>query len=374
MPPSSSPAIPHRWRPALPAIVASILCAAALCTMPLRAAAQVGLAQWQPATLARPVTLVYPTDAPARTTAFGPFSLEVAVDAVPAQGRRRLVVLSHGTAGSPLPDHALAARLARAGFVVAQVLHDGDNHQDQRLAGPDSFRLRPAEAIAAIDALAADPAWSARLDLGRVGVHGMSAGGVTALALAGAQWRTLNLVRHCLAHPQEDEGFCFQGARTAEQRAARQARFNRARFWPEFVLPAELKTLHGGRSPAAADDPRPDPRIASVTAAVPVAAIFSAESLQRIRVPVGLVSARTDSVLVPRFHSGHVLQHCRRCETLADLPAGHFDVLWPWPDEVARAVAAQQWRGGAPTPGFDPALRDQAHDRIVDFHRRYLLP
>jgi predicted dienelactone hydrolase len=352
-----------------------LLCALALSWMPIRAAAQVGLTQWELQTLARPITFVYPTETMARTTAFGSFTLDVAVDAPPTPGSHRLVVLSHGTAGSPLPDHALAARLARAGFVVAQLLHDGDNHQDRRAAGPESFRLRPVEAVRVIDALAADPAWSARLDLSRVGVHGMSAGGVTALSLAGAQWRTLNLVRHCLAHPQDDEAFCFQGARTAEERAERQARYNRARFWPEFVLPAELKTWHGGRSPKSdRDDPRPDQRIASVTAAVPVAAIFSAESLRRIRVPVGLVSARMDTVLVPRFHSGHVLAHCKSCELLVDLPAGHFDVLWPWPDEVAKAVAAQQWRGGGPTPGFDPALRDQAHDRIVGFHRRHLMP
>lgn len=339
------------------------------------AAAQVGLTQWEPQTLAQPVTLVYPTEAVARMTAFGPFTLDVAKDASPVPGRHRLVVVSHGTAGSPLPDHALAARLARAGFVVAQILHDGDNHQDQRLAGPESFRLRPIEAMRVIDALAADPAWSARLDLSRIGIHGMSAGGVTALSLAGAQWRTLGLVRHCLAHPQDDEAFCFQGARTAEKRAERQARFDRARFWPEFVLPAELKTWQGGRSPTGDQhDPRPDARIASVTVAVPVAAIFSAESLRRIRVPVGLVSARADTVLVPRFHSGHVLAHCNSCQLLADLPAGHFDVLWPWPQEVAKTVAAQQWRGGEITPGFDAALRDKAHDRIVSFHREHLMP
>jgi predicted dienelactone hydrolase len=370
--PTSTPAWPQRlWR--LPPALAPLLAAAMMSCLPAPAAAQVGLASWHPPTLAQPVTLVYPTTAASRPTAFGPFTIDVAVDAEPGDVRHRLVVMSHGTAGSPLPDHALAARLARAGFVVAQLLHDGDNHQDRRLAGPESFRLRPQEAVRVIDALAADPAWSARLDLGRVGVHGMSAGGVT--ALAGAQWRTLNLVRHCQAHPQDDEAFCFQGARSPEQRAERQARFDRARFWPDWVLPAELKAWHGGRTPQRGqDDPRPDPRIASVTAAVPVAAIFDAESLQRIRVPVGLVSARLDTVLVPRFHSSHVLAFCKRCEQLADLPAGHFDVLWPWPAGLARAVAAEQWRGGDTTPGFDPALRDAAHERIVAFHRRHLLP
>lgn len=363
----------RRWL--LSVAPAALLIALTLFCVATRAGAQVAITQWQSPRLAKPVTIVYPTQAVARPTTFGPFSLDVAVDGPPNPRRHRLVVLSHGTGGSPLADHALASQLARAGFVVAQILHDGDNHLDQRLAGPESFRLRPIEAIRVIDALAADAAWSSRLDLSKVGVHGMSAGGVTALSLAGAQWRTLNLVRHCLAHPQDDEGFCFQGARTPEKRAERQARFDRARFWPEFVLPAELKTWHGGRSPASdRDDPRPDPRIASVTAAVPVAAIFSEESLRRIRVPVGLVSARSDAVLVPRFHSGHVLAHCKGCELLADLPAGHFDVLWPWPEAVAKAVAAQQWRGGEPTPGFDATLRDRAHDRIVDFHRQHLAP
>lgn len=122
-----------------------LLCAAALVGMPASVIAQVGLTQWKSPTLAQPATLVYPTETVSRSTTFGPFTLEVAVDAPVTPGRHRLVVLSHGTAGSPLPDHALAAQLARAGFVVAQVLHDGDNHLDQRLAGPESFRLRACE-------------------------------------------------------------------------------------------------------------------------------------------------------------------------------------------------------------------------------------
>jgi predicted dienelactone hydrolase len=358
--------------PSVDALFASLATALAL-SSPMTAQAQVGLTQWQ--TEDRPVTLVYPTPALAQPTAFGPITLEVAMGAEPAPGRHRLVLMSHGSGGSPAPDHELAATLVRAGFVVAQLLHEGDNHQDQRKAGPESFRLRPQEAVRVMDALAADPVWSQRLDLGKVGVHGMSAGGVTALSLAGGQWRTLNLVRHCNAHLLEDEGFCFNGALTPEARAQRQARFNSARFWPEFVLPSEIKTWHGGRTSGRNQpDPRPDPRIASVTAAVPVSAIFSAESLARIRVPVGIVSARSDEVLVPRFHSDHLLRHCTSCTQLADLPGGHFDVLWPWPDGLAREVAAKQVRGGLPTPGFDPALREAAHARIAEFHRQHLLP
>jgi predicted dienelactone hydrolase len=336
--------------------------------------AQVGLTEWRAGAL--PVTLVYPTQAPASPHSIGPFRIDVALNAAPLAQRHRLVVLSHGTGGSPVADHALAATLARAGFVVAQPLHAGDNWQDTKQPGPPSFQRRPQEVAQVIDALAQDPHWSARLALDKVGVHGMSAGGVTGLALAGGQWRLLNLVRHCNAHPVADEGFCFQGAAHGPARAERQARFNKARWWPDFVLPAELKTVHGGRTPSAtAPDPRPDARVAAVSLAVPLAAIFSPESLARIRIPVGVVSAQRDEVLTPRFHSAHVLAHCPTCTLLADLPgAGHFDLLWPWPERVARNVAAGQVRGGLPVPGFDPRHRDDAHARIAAFHRQHLLP
>jgi predicted dienelactone hydrolase len=338
------------------------------------AQAQVGMAHWP--VQARPVTLIYPTQAVSRPQSFGPFTIDVALNAAPLDQRQRLIVISHGTGGSAIADHALAAALARAGFVVAQPQHEGDNWQDTRLAGPESFQRRPREVLQVIDALAKDPKWSARLDLSKVGVHGMSAGGVTGISLAGGQWRMLNLLRHCQAHLKADESFCFQGAKDGPARAERQAQYDRARYVPELLLPAGLKALHGGRTPVKdSAEVRPDTRIASVTLAVPLANIFGAESLARIRVPVGVVTAQRDEVLVPRFHSDHLLANCKACTRLADLPgAGHFDVLWPWPESVAREVAALQVRGGAPVPGFDARQREAAHAKIVAFHRQHLRP
>ncbi len=338
------------------------------------AIAQVGMTEWRAGAL--PVTLVYPTEAPTRPQSFGPFSIDVALNAPALNQRQRLIVISHGTGGSAIADHALAATLARAGFVVAQPLHAGDNSQDSSQAGPVAFERRPREVSQVIDAIAKDPVWSTRLDLSKVGVHGMSAGGVTGLSLAGAQWRMLNLIRHCNANAQADESFCFQGAKDGKARAERQASYGRAKYVPEIFLPAELKALHGGSTPTRDQpDPRPDPRVAAVSLAVPLAVIFSPESLARIRIPVGVVSAQRDEVLVPRFHSARVLAHCKTCTLLADLPgAGHFDVLWPWPESTAREVAARQVRGGLPVPGFDPRLREAAHARIAAFHRQHLLP
>ncbi len=346
------------------------------------AAAQVGRSEHE--TQGLRYALVYPTQQQGQATVFGPVTLDVAVNAppsLPEGGRRRLVVMSHGTGGSGLTDHALAAALVREGLVVAQPLHRGDHAGDTRDAGPVSFRRRPGEVSEVVDALAADPQWGPRLALDRVGVHGMSAGGVTALALAGAQWRLLNLVQHCQQQGEADAGFCMQGAVTPAARQERQARFDAARGVPEAYLPPELTGWHGGRSAAAAapgqttagHDPRPDPRIAAVTLAVPVAAVFSASSLAGIQVPVGVVSARRDQVLLPAFHADHVLAHCKACVPLAELRGGgHFDVLWPWPPAIASAVAASQQRGGAPEPGFDAAEREAAQAQLARFLREQL--
>ncbi len=335
--------------------------------------AQIGLSSIQAGTV--PITLVYSTDAVSKTTSFGAFELNVAVNAAPLSKTHRLVVLSHGSGGSALSDHGLASALARAGFIVAQPLHAGDNFRDKSKSGPSTFQSRPREASQVIDALAKHPQWSAKLELTQVGVHGMSAGGVTGLALAGGQWRTLNLVQHCNRVQEADEGFCFAGALSGAARAERAAGFNAAKIAPEVFLPADLKAVHGGLTPSAAQpDVRPDARIAAVTLSVPLAAIFSAESLARIRVPVGLVTAKNDQVLVPRFHSDHVLAHCRSCVQLADLPAEHFDLLSPWPDSVARETAKTQVRGGLPKPGFDAKLRDAAFAQIVQFHLKHLSP
>lgn len=360
----------NRLALALRGALARLLCGLLLCGA---AQAQVGLATLNVGDL--PVTLVYPTAQVAQPVAFGPFVLTVARDAAPLPGVRRLVVMSHGTGGSPLSDHALAATLARAGFVVAQPLHAGDNYLDASRAGPASWDSRPQEVTRVIDALARHPQWQPLLALDRVGVHGMSAGGVTALALAGAQWRLLDLVRHCQAQGDADAGFCFNGLVDPAARAARQASYTLSRGVPEAFLPAMVAAVHGGRSPSAGgDEVRTDPRVAAVTVAVPVAAMFTTESLARLRVPVGVVSADQDTLLRPAFHAARLLRDCPACTLLAELRgAAHMDLVSPWPASVARSTAAVQTIGALPAPGFDARQRDAAFAGIAAFYQRELV-
>lgn len=328
-----------------------------------------------------PITLVYPTEAAAQAVTYGAFTVHIASNAAPlpaastaASGKRALIVLSHGSAGSALPEHTLAATLARAGFVVAQPEHRGDNWQDFSRAGPESWKTRPQDVSETIDAVARDLALAPLVDTRRVGVHGMSAGGVTGLVLAGAQWRMLNLVQHCAQNLDEDIGFCLNGlAAHPNVQLLRRTQFAMGRMLTETTAPGSFKTLHGGASPTASTDPRPDSRVVAVSLAVPVGAIFTAESLSRIRIPVALSTAGQDGVLLPRFHSQHVLKHCKTCTTLNDHPqAGHFDWLSPWPASVAQTVAATQMRGGLPNPTFTDADRQKAFDRIALFFQQKL--
>jgi predicted dienelactone hydrolase len=328
-----------------------------------------------------PITLVYPTAAAAQDVTYGAFTVQIASNAAPlpadstaASGKRALIVLSHGTAGSALPEHTLAATLARAGFVVAQPEHRGDNWQDFSRAGPESWKTRPQDVSETIDAVARDAALGMLVDTRRVGVHGMSAGGVTGLVLAGAQWRMLNLIQHCAQNLDEDIGFCLNGLATQPSvQLLRKSQFAMGRLLTETTVPTSFKTLHGGAGPSASSDPRPDPRIAAVSLSVPVGVIFTPESLSRIRIPVALSTSGNDGVLLPRFHSQHVLQHCTRCIPLSAPPkAGHFDWLSPWPASIAQTVAATQMRGGLPNPEFTDEEHQKAFDRIAVFFKHKL--
>ena len=136
------------------------------------------------------VTIFYPSDAPEQPLARGPRALRLsaAPDAPPRASGGRLVVISHGSGGAAWVHADLARRLVDAGYVVAVPEHRADNWHDDSDAGPDSWARRPAEVSRAIDAVAADPRFAPLLSVDRVGVYGVSAGGHTALTLAGGRW------------------------------------------------------------------------------------------------------------------------------------------------------------------------------------------
>src|SRR5207244_1062238 len=106
-----------------------------------------------------------------------------------------------GTRHRPVRDSRRRGRAAGAmtlvaGFVVAMPAHRGDNTKDSGTPGPESWKRRPAEISHAIDAVAQDARFARLLTLDKVGMYGMSAGGHTALSLAGGRWSPARFTQH----------------------------------------------------------------------------------------------------------------------------------------------------------------------------------
>jgi len=116
------------------------------------------------------VTVFYPSRSEAKAIQKGPFALHAALDGEAKAGNGRLIVISHGSGASPWVYSDLASALVEAGFVVALPEHAGDNYKDSSELGPVSWRRRPQEISAAIDAIGNDPRFAKELQLKRVGM------------------------------------------------------------------------------------------------------------------------------------------------------------------------------------------------------------
>lgn len=320
----------------------------------------VGMTQLAPAGADGPVTLFYPSTTPSAGVQRGPFRLALAEGGVPVRGNGRLVVISHGSGGSPWVHADLARALVEGGFFVAAPEHRDDNSKHDGKPGPESWTLRPGEVSRAIDAVERDGRYAPLLDLRRVGMYGMSAGGHTALTLAGGRWSPALFSQHCEAHIEEDFQTCV-GLITKQTGSA----FDGLRRW---IARTVIELRFGSDAAPHAHD---DPRIAAVVADVPLAADFDPDSLRTPRVPLGIVSAAHDLWLVPRFHSQKVLDVCVSCEHVADFPTGgHGALLSPPPPQLGGLVGELL----NDPPGFDRSSTVEVDRRITAFFTRHLLP
>ncbi|MDP4076679.1 dienelactone hydrolase [Acidovorax sp. A1169] len=308
-----------------------------------------------------PVTVYYPSSATDQPLQRGPFTLQAAWKGAPVAGNGRLVVISHGSGGNPWVHSDLARGLVGAGFVVAMPEHAGDNAKDPSTPGPESWKKRPAEVSRAIDAVARDAALTPLLALDRVGMYGMSAGGHTALSLAGGRWSPALFKQHCEAHIADDFATCV-GLFTELK----------GNFLDGVKKTVALGVIRQ-RFDDAAWQVHTDPRIAAVVSGVPAAADFDMESLAKPRIPLALITSGKDLWLVPRFHSDRVIQACaERCTVLAALPdAGHGALLSPQPPVDRMSALAARLLGDP--PGFDRSLMGAVDVEIVRYFERHLL-
>ena len=271
---------------------------------------------------------------------------------VPSAGKRPLVVLSHGSDGNPWQHSDLAKQLVHAGFVVAAPFHVGDNsrdHDHSTLTTWENWRLRPTHVSATIDVMAQSRRWPVRAD--RVGVFGMSAGGHTALTMAGGKWSADRFRQHCNQHIREDFQICSEGRGQLKGNWLDWLRMANTLARINYHMRDE--TVYG----------HAEPRVAVVVAEVPVLGEFDMQSLVSSSRAIGVVQALSDQLLNPQIHSGALLRACRRCVELASVPgAGHLSFLSPAvPSEVTTDA-----------PGFDRRVVTDVHAKVVAFFVRHL--
>ena len=116
-----------------------------------------------------------------------------------SRGKYPLIVLSHGAGmgGTPQAMSWIATPLAKQGFIVAAPTHPGNGGENRSAAETMKLWLRPADISATLDAVEKQSLFEERLEAGRVGVLGLSMGGNTALALAGARIDPVRLASYC---------------------------------------------------------------------------------------------------------------------------------------------------------------------------------
>ncbi|WP_397453900.1 alpha/beta hydrolase family protein [Pseudomonas sp. NA-150] len=230
------------------------------------------------------------------------YKIDAREDATIAMGRFPLLMLSHGNTGTPLALHDLATSLARKGFVVVAVIHPGDNYLDHsRLGSLSNLYGRPLQISEAISAALVDPLLSPYVDAKQVGVIGYSAGGETALILAGAQPDLKRLRKYCAERPQDKDACTTKGELTVDR-----------------------DDLH----------PEADPRVGSIMLMAPLTLMFGRQALADVHVPVLLYSGDGDQLLALDKNAQALARKLPEAPDFKLLPgAGHFVFLAPCSDE-----------------------------------------
>ncbi len=302
-----------------------------------------------------PVVWYYPTQTPARAIPMGPFTVLAAIQAPPDAQFKGLIVLSHGTGGSELGHSSLAEALAQQGYLVAALRHPGDNWQDQSLLQTSALRYfteRPQQASRVIDALLADPAWGPRIAKDaqgpRIGALGHSAGGYTVLALAGGEPEVARVAAHCGSRRAEDPIFCGMGG----------------------AVPSVAQTPAAAAGAAMPNPSLRDARVRAAVAMAPVGAVFSADSLAKLRVPVAVYNAELDRFLVARFHAEWLGRHLTSAQRHTIPNAWHFAFM----DAPSMPIPSPDGDIAANPPGFDRQafLRQLARELPAFFDKAWV--
>ncbi|MDL2402712.1 alpha/beta hydrolase family protein [Rhizobium mayense] len=188
-------------------IIALMLCVIVITEQSASASENVGVRQIAAPSKERgsdlAVTVWYPADSGGKPVSLGESLFFVGTpamfDAPIAHGKFPLVLLSHGAglAGNAQALSWIAMPLAKQGFVVAAPTHPGNAGANRSAAETMKLWLRPADITETLNAMSKSAFFKEHLELSEVGVLGLSMGGSTALAIAGARIDPKRLASYC---------------------------------------------------------------------------------------------------------------------------------------------------------------------------------
>jgi len=108
-----------------------------------------------------PIALVYPSKTPSKEVKFGPFVMQLSINAEIAKGDFPLVLISHGSGGTNLGHRSIAFELVKNGYVVGMPLHPRNNFKNNIDEGTlDNWKNRPIHIRESIEAIISDPIFS----------------------------------------------------------------------------------------------------------------------------------------------------------------------------------------------------------------------
>jgi predicted dienelactone hydrolase len=287
-----------------------------------------------------PAIVVYPSKSGAETTRLGPFTISAGREAPPAPGPYPLIVFSHGTGGSNLGHHDSLTAFARAGIMAAAVQHPRDNYLDDSGFATDLQLIgRPHHIVALIDGLLSHSTLGPLIDQGRIGMVGHSAGGYTALLIAGAIPNFALAKSYREAVPQDPY----------RQRADAVAS-QRRKPGLQYIA---------------------DPRVGAIVLLAPALGYaFDRDALAKVHVPVRIYRPAADEMLPHPWHAERIARSLPAAPEYQVLDrAGHFVFLAPcswmlsW---TAKQICADP-------PGVDRgAIHERLNIEMVTFFRQSL--
>lgn len=211
-------------------------------------------------------------------------------------GQHPVVVLSHGAGGNAGQFGWIAAALAEQGYMVAIPNHPGSTSGNASAAEAVKIWTRPPDISAVLDALED----RADVDMSQVTAMGFSAGGYTAMAVAGAR-----------VAPDKLQGFCDDPAATGMSDCAFFARFG--------------VNLHDIDMSPAGQDHR-DPRINRLVVIDPgVVQTLTPDSLAAIDMPSLIINL--DDPIPAAVDASDAAQLIPGAEYVRDTDATHFSFL-----------------------------------------------